>query len=357
MAVEYKDYYKILGVDRKADPKTIKSAYRKLARKHHPDVSKGKDAERFKEISEAYEVLSDPEKRRRYDTLGPDWQRYAQAGPGAGQGPSTGYGPGAGGFHVEYGPEGGDFSDFFRTIFGDMGARREGGRAGRRGGGINLEDLFGGESGGAGSAGSRGQDVEAQVEISLEEAFSGARRSFTMELDEPCPTCHGSGNVNGQPCTTCGGTGWQRARRQVDVKVPAGVRTGQRVRVSGEGGAGGRSRGDLYLGVTVAPHPIFERKGDDLLVELPITAPEAALGVTVDVPTLKGKVTMKIPPATSSGRTFRLPGYGMPKVKGGGAGNELVKVKIVMPASLTEQERALYEQIRALRNDNPRAER
>ena len=355
MAVEFKDYYKILGVDRQADAKTIKSAYRKLARKHHPDVSKGKDAERFKEISEAYEVLSDPEKRRRYDTLGPDWQRYAQAGPGPGA--AAGQGPGAGGFRVEYGPEGADFSEFFRTIFGDMGARGGGARGGRGGGrGINLEDLFGGGRADVRGGPSRGQDVEAQVEISLEEAFSGARRSFTMELDEPCPTCHGSGNVNGQPCSTCGGTGWQRARRQIDVKVPAGVRTGQRVRVSGEGGAGGGSRGDLYLGVTVAPHPIFERKGDDLVVEVPITAPEAALGVSIDVPTLKGKVTMKIPPATSSGRTFRLPGYGMPRVKGGGSGNELVKVKIVMPSSLTEQERGLYEQLKALGNDNPRAD-
>jgi DnaJ-class molecular chaperone len=254
---------------------------------------------------------------------------------------------------VEYGSEGGDFSDFFRTIFGDMGGRRGGGgaRGGRGGGGINLEDLLGG--GGRGR--SRGQDVEAQVEISLDEAFSGTRRSFAMELDEPCPTCRGAGNVDGKPCTACGGTGWQRARRQVDVKVPAGIRTGQRVRVSGEGGAGGGARGDLYLGVTVAPHPLFERKGDDLLVEVPITAPEAALGASVDVPTLKGKVTMKIPAATSSGRTFRLPGYGMPRVKGGGAGDELVKVKIVMPASLTEQERALYEQLKALRTDNPRA--
>ncbi len=354
MAVEFKDYYKILGVDRKADAKTIKSAYRKLARKYHPDVTKGKDTDRFKEISEAYEVLSDPEKRQRYDTLGPDWQRYAQAPPGGGHGPFTGQGPGPGGFHVEYGPEGGgDFSDFFRTIFGDLGGAR-GGRGGRSSGGrgINIEDLFGGAEG---RAPSRGQDVEAQVEISLEEAFSGTRRTFAMELDEPCPTCHGSGNVNGKPCSTCGGTGWQRARRQVDVKVPAGVRTGQRVRVSGEGGASGGRRGDLYLGVTVAPHPLFERKGDDLVVEVPITAPEAALGVTIDVPTLKGKVTMKIPAGTSSGRTFRLPGYGMPKVKGGGAGNELVKVKIVLPTLLTDQERALYEQLKALRNDNPRA--
>src|SRR2546427_98185 len=241
MAVDFKDYYRILGVDRKADDKTIKSAYRRLARKHHPDVAKTKDAtERFKEISEAYEVLSDPEKRRRYDSLGPDWQRYTQAPPG---------GPG-GGFRVEYGGDDlgnlGDFSEFFRTIFGDPGAQA---RRGARGGGMRV--------------------------------------------------------------------------------------------------------GDLYLSVTVASHPFFERKGDDVHLTLPITASEAALGTTLEVPTLRGKVSMKVPPATSSGRTFRLPGYGMPRLKG--AGDQLVAVKIVMPSDVTPAERELYEKLRALRSDNPRA--
>src|SRR5260370_1265482 len=238
MAVEFKDYYRILGVDRVADEKTIKSAYRKLARKYHPDVNKGQDA-RFKEIAEAYEVLSDPEKRRRYDTLGPDWQRHAQ------QGAPTG----PGGFQVEYG-EGGDFSEFFRTIFGDLGGRGAG-----RGGG--FEELRGG-------------------------------------------------------------------------------------------------RGDRYLVVPVAPHTQFERKGDDVQLTLPITAPEAALGATIEVPTLRGKVSMKIPPATSSGSTFRLPGYGMPRLKGAGAGDELVTVRIMMPAELTAAERERYERLRALRTDSPR---
>ena len=340
MAVEFKDYYKILGVERGADEKAIKSAYRKLARKYHPDVNKGKD-ERFKEIAEAYEVLSDPEKRRRYDTLGPDWQRYAQPGaPGAGQ-------PGAGGFHVEYG-EGGDFSDFFRTIFGDMGARAGGGRGG-------YEDIFGDAFQRSGPRGRRrGQDVQANVEISLEEAFNGARKTFALELEEPCGTCHGSGNVGGKPCATCHGTGWQRARREVDVRIPAGVRTGQKVRVSGEGSGGSGGRGDLYLMVSVAPHPQFERKGDDLIHALPITAPEAALGATIEVPTLRGKVSMKVPPSTSSGRTFRLRGYGMPHLKGGGAGDQLVTVKIVMPAELTPAERESYERLKALRTDSPR---
>ena len=346
MAVEFKDYYRILGVDRNADDKTIKSAYRKLARKYHPDVNKGKD-ERFKEINEAYEVLSDPEKRRRYDTLGPDWQRYAHQASGTG--PE--------GFHVEFG-DAGDFSEFFRTIFGDLRSRGSGGGrwgGGARGGfeGGGFEDLLGGGFERA-SRRRRGQDVQAGVEISLEEAFSGTRKAFALEVDEPCATCQGSGNVGGKPCASCHGTGWQRARREVDVRIPAGVRTGQKVRVSGEGGGGTGGRGDLYLVVSVAPHPQFERKGDDVHLALPITAPEAALGATIEVPTLRGKVSMKIPPATSSGRTFRLPGYGMPRLKGGGAGDELVTVKIMMPAELTAAEKELYERLRALRTDSPR---
>jgi DnaJ-class molecular chaperone len=340
VAVEYRDYYKILGVGRKADAKAIKSAYRKLARKYHPDVAKGKDdAEKFKEIAEAYEVLSDPEKRQRYDTLGPDWQRYAQAPPGGA--------PGGAGFRVDDFGDAGDFSDFFRSVFGDLGG-------GRRGTGVRFDDLF---SEGRRSGRSRGGDVQAGVEISLEEAFHGARKSFTLEGQEACPVCHGSGHVDNRACEACGGIGARRTRRQVDVRIPAGVRTGQRVRVAGEGGdgSGGGGRGDLYLEITVAPHPTFERKADDLLVELPVTAPEAALGTSVEVPTLKGKVTMKIPPATSSGRTFRLRGYGMPKPKAAGAGDQLVKVKIVMPSSFTEEETALYQKLNALRTDNPRA--
>ena len=333
MTVEFKDYYRILGVARDADDKTIKSAYRKLARKYHPDVAKGKDVgERFREVTEAYEVLSDPEKRRRYDTLGPDWQRYTQPGQG-----------GQGGVHVEYGDLGG-FSEFFRTIFGDLGGAR-GGRAGA-GGRVNIEDLLGGLGGGRAA---RGQDVQANVTITLEEAYSGTRKSFEFEVEEPCPTCHGSGNVGGKPCATCYGSGWQRGRHQVDVKIPAGVRTGQRVRVSGEGAGGG----DLYLAVTVSPHPQFERRGDDIQLAVPLTAPEAALGATLEIPTLRGKVSMKVPPATSSGRAFRLPGYGMPR-RGGGHGDQLVTVRIVMPADLRPEERELYEKLKALRSESPR---
>src|SRR5262249_26434333 len=169
----------------------------------------------------------------------------------------------------------------------------------------------------------RGGDVEAAVEISLEEAFHGTRKGFTLEGQEPCATCRGSGNVDGKICETCNGAGWVRTQRQVDVRIPAGVGTGQRVRARGGGGRGSGGRGDLSLQIPFAPHPFFEGRGDDTPLALPITAPEAALGATVEVPTLKGKVSMKIPPATSSGRAFRLPAYGMPRVRarGGGGGD------------------------------------
>ena len=211
--------------------------YRKLARKYHPDVAKGKDtAERFREVNEAYEVLSDPEKRRRYDTLGPDWQRYAQQAPGGHPG---------GGVRVEYG-DAGDFSDFFRTIFGDLGGGGRAGRSADRGDLGDLGDWLGGFSTG-GRRSARGHDVQAGVTITLEEAYAGTRKTFEFDVEEPCPTCHGAGHVGGNPCAICHGSGWQRGRREVDVRIPAGVKTGQKVRVSGEGGAGAGARGDLYL--------------------------------------------------------------------------------------------------------------
>ena len=336
MPLEFKDYYKTLGVDRNADAKAIKSAYRRLARRHHPDVAKSKDAaERFKEVSEAYEVLSDPDKRRRYDALGPDWQRHAKGGSGGS----------GGGFRAAYGDDFGGFSDFFRTIFGDLGARVT---RGGHGSDIGLDDLFEREA-------RRSHDVQAGVEITLEEAFAGSRRTFALDIDEPCAGCQGAGHVEGRACPACDGRGWQRARRQVDVRIPAGVRSGQRVRVSGEGGGTAGARGDLYLSMTVTPHRVFERRGDDIHVTVPLTAPEAALGATLEVPTLRGRVSMRVPPATSSGRTFRLPGYGMPRLKGGSTGDQFVTVKIVMPTHLTAEEKELYQKLAALRRDNPRA--
>ena len=340
--MDFKDYYKTLGVPRDADEKTIKSAYRRLARKHHPDVNKG-SSERFKEISEAHTVLSDPEKRKRYDTLGPDWERYARAGADAGgRSPFEGQ-------EVHFGGDAGGFSDFFRTIFGggDLGGAGRG-RAGFTEVRFGDRGDFGGDWGGVVT--DRGGDVEAGIELTLEEAFNGIRKTISLELDEPCATCGGSGHVNRKPCGTCRGTGWAKGRRHLEVKIPAGVDTGSRVRVAAEGpaGAGGGARGDLYLHVTVKPDPRFERKGDDLHMDLPVSAVDAALGTEVAVPTLKGQVTMKIPPETSSGRTFRLPGYGMPHLKGGGAGDQYVKVQIMIPSGLSPREKELYEELRTL---------
>jgi molecular chaperone DnaJ len=345
--MEYKDYYKILGVGKNADDKSIKTAYRRLARKHHPDVNKG-SSERFKEISEAYEVLSDPEKRKRYDSLGPDWQRYAEAGPG-GQPPFEGY-------EVRFGPGNvGGFSEFFRTIFGDLGGSRFGrvdpGDVGRGefGGrvGFDLGDLDEGDF----RTSDKGQDVETSIDVTLEEAFRGVRKTIALEVDEPCATCGGAGHVNRKPCPTCRGSGWTRGRRHLEVRIPPGVDTGSRVRVAGEGPAGtaGGRRGDLYLKVRVTPHVRFERKGADLYLDLPVHVADAALGAEVQVPTLKGPVSMKIPPETSGGKSFRLPGYGMPRLKGGGSGDQYVRVQLGIPARLGARERELFKELKTLR--------
>lgn len=336
--MEYKDYYKTLGVSKTADDKAIKAAYRRLARKYHPDVNKGQ-AERFKEINEAYAVLSDPDKRKRYDTLGPDWERYARAGA---RSPFEGQ-------DVRFGGDVGGFSDFFRSIFGDLigGARGRGGFSEVEFG--DLGDLGGVEWGVGGAGAGKGNDVEAAIELTLEEAFHGTRKTISLELDQPCQTCGGAGHVNRQPCSQCRGTGWTKGRRRLDVKIPAGVDTGSRVRVAGEGARAGAGSGDLYLRVTVKPDPRFERKGDDLYADLAVPVADAALGGEVSVPTLKGQVSMKIPPETSSGRLFRLPAYGMPHLKGGGAGDQYVRVQLAFPAHLTSREKELFRELRDLR--------
>ena len=345
MAVQYKDYYQTLGVPKTADAKAIKQAYRKLARKHHPDQNPGNAAaaERFKEINEANEVLSDPEKRRRYDELGADWARYADAEPG-GFGGRPGAGPGGFRVHVDESGDLGDFSEFFRTFFGDLGAR----------GGFQGADMGQGRPFGRGRA-HRGEDLEGEVEISLEEANAGTRRAVEFQQLEICETCHGSGRQGKGACPTCNGAGQVPRSHRIEVKIPPGVRDGSRVRAAGEGGAGagGGGRGDLYLRVRVQPHALYERREDDVHIEVPVAVWEAALGADIEVPTLRGKVSMKIPPETSSGRTFRLPGYGLPHVKGG-RGDQYVRVRVVVPRELTARERALFEELRGLRPAPPR---
>ncbi|MGH7318858.1 MAG: DnaJ C-terminal domain-containing protein [Candidatus Rokuibacteriota bacterium] len=344
MAVAFKDYYKILGVEKTADAKAIKQAYRRLARKYHPDQNPGNKAaaERFKEAAEAYEVLSDPEKRQRYDSLGPDWQQYAQGFPGARGGPGP---QDFGGFrvHVERGDLG-DFSEFFRTIFGDAGRFTESG------------ETDGGPFGRAGRRAQRGADWETPVEITLEEAVEGTRRTVELEGPQVCPTCGGTGQQASVACPTCQGRGEVIQSQRIDVKIPAGVREGSRVRVAGEGGTGlgGGPRGDLYLQIRLRPHPMFERRDDDVRLELPIAVWEAALGAEIEVPTLRGKVTMRVPPETPTGKTFRLPGYGVPHLRGGGRGDQLVRVKVVVPTGLSPRERELFEDLRRLRPSPPR---
>jgi DnaJ-class molecular chaperone len=348
MAVAYRDYYKILGVDKSADAKAIKQAFRRLARKHHPDTNPGnKQApERFKEINEAYEVLSDPEKRRRYDTLGPDWQRYAEGAPGGGGGSNVGDFR----IHVDHGDLG-DFSEFFRTVFGDLGARARG-APGSRPATDPLADLWERRGGRT----RRGQDLQTPTEITLEEAAQGTRRAIEFQGQEPCPTCGGTGMQGKEVCPACQGRGEVPHVRRVEVKIPAGVRDGSRVRAAGEGGtgSGGGPPGDLYLEVRVLPHPTFERRDDDVYVDLPLSVWEAALGTDAEVPTLRGKVAMKVPPETSSGKSFRLPGYGMPRLRGGGQGDQYVRVRVIVPTGLSPRERELFEELRQLRPRPPR---
>ncbi len=247
----------------------------------------------------------------------------------------------------------GGFSDFFRTIFSDLGGFRRA-QAGAGATEYEFSDL--GDLGGGFGPVSRGSDVEAAIELTLEEAFQGAKKTISLELDEPCPECGGSGNVNRRPCPRCRGGGWTKSTRNLEVKIPAGVDTGSRVRMASEGVGGGSgeraSRGDLYLRVTVAPHPRFERKGDDLHADLPVPVPVAALGGEVSVPTLKGQVSMKIPAETSSGKTFRLPGYGMPRLKGGGAGDQFVRVQITIPTGLSPREKELFQELKKLRPES-----
>ncbi len=317
--VDYKDYYRILGVPKTANEKEIKAAFRKLARKHHPDVNKGdaKAEAKFKEINEANEVLSDPEKRRRYDQLGSDWASYGRAagGPRGGRG-----GPGPGGVRVEYGGEDiGGFSDFFKTIFGGAG-----GFPGGQGGGggaqdASFEELFGR----AGARQQAPQDLETTVELTLDEVLRGTKRAVQI--------------------------GEGKDARTVEVRIPPGVRDGSRVRAAGEGGGKSGARGNLYMRVKVLPHPIFERKGDDLAVSVAVPLTTAVLGGEVLVPTLDGPLGIKVPAGSRVGRIFRLRNHGLPKLEGGGRGDVLATLGVELPGpDLPDRERELFEELRAL---------
>jgi curved DNA-binding protein len=337
--MEFKDYYQTLGVTKASSEKEIKQAFRKLARKHHPDVNPNDKAaeSKFKEINEAYEVLGDPEKRKKYDELGANWRMYEQAQARGDANPFAG-----GGWNVNYGGTGGagrggsyrtmtaeemeemfgdsnPFSDFFTTFFGgSAGAEAFGGG--------------GGAAGGRGSAGRgrarqrAGRDVEHEIELTLEDAYHGVTRRLALQYD-------------GQA-------------RTVDVRIPAGVGDGSRVRVSGEGehGVGGATAGDLYLRVKLLPHAVFERKGRDLYVKVRPPVTTAVLGGETDVPTMSGKpARLKIPALTQNGQMFRLKGYGMPAVgKAEEKGDLYARIRVQLPTQLSDEERGHYEALAKL---------
>lgn len=362
-SVQIKDYYDTLGVPRTATDKEIRAAYRKLARQHHPDLNPGdKGAEdRFKEINEAHEVLTDPDKRKLFDRFGEDWQRYRDAGytgdeqftaPGGRGGRGATFDPndfsqwyssqGDGSGYTFYTTEEGDDSrsDFFETLFGGRGSP------------------FGGFGGGFTSTRQRtrrpqrGEDAEVPVEISFDEAFRGTTRQIQLQVSETCPTCNGLGEVRGQLCPTCDGTGVVRRTKTLEVTIPAGIASGKRVRMAGQGGPGlnGGAAGDVNLIVTVRPDPRFERDGDNLKTDVDVPVTTAVLGGEVEVRTPTGRVALKIPPETQSGRSFRLRGQGMPKLKGrqGERGDLMARARIVTPTGLSDRERELYEELRKL---------
>lgn len=341
MATQTRDYYEVLGVKRDASDDDVKKAYRKLARKFHPDLNPGdKAAEgRFKELQEAYDVLSDAENRKLYDQYGENW-RAVKAGAGVppppGQRPTQGAAGGAGGF---------DFGDFEFGSFGGRGSA-----------GFDIfEELFGGARRGRTARRGRGQDVEAELEVSLEDAHRGARRTLQMQVADICPTCNGSGVIGDKACDTCGGAGQVLKQKNIEVNIPAGMRDGSTVRLAGQGGSGsnGSEPGDLYLHIRVRPHPVFTVKGDDLEVELPIAPWEAVLGASVEAQTIDGKVELKVPPGAKSGQRLRLRGQGLNKRKGG-RGDEYVRLKIVVPKEASAEERRLYEELKRVSRFDPR---
>jgi curved DNA-binding protein len=330
-AVGSRDHYEALGVPRDASDDDIRRAYRRLARQYHPDVNKEPGAEdRFKEISEAHDVLRDPEKRAQYDRFGSNW-RAAQEAQRQGRGPGARPGDGGGGFEGFEG-FGGGRGGGFEDVHGDFG----------QGGGIDdiLEGLFGGRGGPRGGRGRRGggfdnfamrgADTEAELELTLEEAARGGRRRLSL--------------ADG---------------RDFEVDVPRGVRDGQRIRLSGEGGAGmgDGPTGDLFLRVRIRPHPRFRLEGRDLYVDLPVAPWEAALGASVEVPTLDGSARVKVPPGSSSGRRLRLRGQGFPAGRGDDAGDLYAVVKIMVPKKPSKKERELFEQLAKVSKFDPRKER
>jgi molecular chaperone DnaJ len=380
-----KDYYATLGVDRSAKPEQIRKAYRRLARKFHPDVNPGNKSaeEKFKQISEAYDILGDEKKRKIYDQYG----FYSDNLPPEGYPQGSPTGAGAAGTAPDFDFSGFDFSDF-------SGEAQKGG-----GFGGSFRDLFSqifsrGAAHEAEREGpQRGSDLEHRMRLGFWDAIRGTQVRFTASRNEACSTCKGTGQGSGktvtcttcsgtgksarqigtmrftmscpdcqgtgkrkQPCPACSGAGYFRRPETFDVRIPPGVDTGSRVRVAGKGnsGAGGGAPGDLYIVTEVEPHPLFERKGDNIYIKVPVTVTEAALGAKVEVPTLDGPTTIKIPPGTQSGQKLRLRGRGAPSLRASVRGDQFVEVQVVVPRVADERSKEILRELARLNPDDPR---
>ncbi len=334
MAVAYKDYYEVLGVPKAATEKEIKSAYRKLARKWHPDANPDnpKEAEeKFKELQEANAVLSDPEKRRKYDALGSDWENAARQAEQqrryrSERGPTTVEFSDLGDLFGRGSTAGDGFSDFFDTFFSNVGRRTT-----------------------ATSARSphRGQDLEGSIEITLRDAYVGGSKSISIDLEDRCPVCGGTGIKQQQICPNCHGTGTVLTSKHLEVKIPKGVREGQRIRLAGQGGSGihGGKPGDLFLSVQLKADDQFDREGDDLYIDLPVSVFDLVLGGEAHVPTLTGGITMTIPPRTQNEQLMRAAGKGMPHLNRNGSGDLYVRLIARLPQRLNEREEQLFREL------------
>jgi DnaJ-class molecular chaperone len=342
-SMDFKDYYKVLGIDREASADTIKSAYRKLARKYHPDMNPGdkKAEERFKEINEANEVLGDPEKRKKYDELGSNWeqilreQEFARKQGASRSRGFEGFGEAAGGE---------DFSDFFRAYFGGHPFERAG---------------FGREGGAA----QPGEDTQTDFPLTLEELVAGGKRNVRLSVGELCTTCGGTGHVSSVAsgtgrrrtiatvCPTCRGEGQVTRSQTIEVTIPKGLKDGSQIRLAGLGGRGvqGGRPGDLYLRARLQPHRIFRAEGYDLSGQLPVWDDEAVLGAEIAVPTPTGSVVLRVPANSQSGRKLRLKGKGLPKPSGEAAGDLYWEIQVVTPDDAAPKERDLYDALRRLR--------
>jgi DnaJ-class molecular chaperone len=332
MATTERDYYQVLGLSRSASADDIKKAYRRLARQVHPDLHSGarksEMEKKFKELNAAHEVLSDPGKRKKYDQYGANWEQaeaYEQARRQAGA-------RGASGPEFSFGREG--FADIFENLF------KGGGRAGNSRG-----------------FAMQGEDLETEVQLTLAEVLTGVTKRLTLQEPTPCSTCHSSGALRGRPCPACQGHGATLQPHTIEVRIPAGVQDGSRVRVGGKGqaGANGGKPGDLYLRVTIALDKIFRRQGSDLHVSLPVFPWEAALGAEIMAPTLMEPVRVKVPPGSRADSKLRLKGKGLPSATGG-HGDLFLTIQIVMPPSSTTEEHILYDRLRVIPHPDPRAE-